>query len=192
MERILATLLFIIMLPCYLLFCLIIIITSGKPVLFKQTRIGRYGRQFTIYKFRTMINNHSGSTISIKNESRITPMGRVLRKWKLDELPELINIMKGEMAFVGPRPDVPGFADRLDGEERRILELKPGLTGPASLKYIREEELLSQQDNPEVYNARVIYPDKVRINLRYLERKSFFHDLKIILFTITRKKWNEY
>ena len=110
----------------------------GGPVIFKQKRVGQYGRLFTMYKFRSMTVAHSGSSISVKGESRITPLGAVLRKYKLDELPELWNVLIGDMSFVGPRPDVPGYADRLEGEHRRILLLKPGITGPASLKYRNE------------------------------------------------------
>lgn len=116
----------------------------GGPVIFKQKRVGQYGRLFTMYKFRSMTVAHSGSSISVKGESRITPLGAVLRKYKLDELPELWNVLIGDMSFVGPRPDVPGYADRLEGEHRRILLLKPGITGPASLKYRNEEELLAE------------------------------------------------
>ena len=108
---------------------------------------------------------HSGSSISVKGESRITPLGAVLRKYKLDELPELWNVLIGDMSFVGPRPDVPGYADRLEGEHRRILLLKPGITGPASLKYRNEEELLAEQKEPQKYNDEFLFPDKVRIIL---------------------------
>lgn len=121
----------------------------GGPVIFKQKRVGQYGRLFTMYKFRSMTVAHSGSSISVKGESRITPLGAVLRKYKLDELPELWNVLIGDMSFVGPRPDVPGYADRLEGEHRRILLLKPGITGPASLKYRNEEELLAEQKEPQ-------------------------------------------
>ena len=124
----------------------------GGPVIFKQKRVGQYGRLFTMYKFRSMTVAHSGSSISVKGESRITPLGAVLRKYKLDELPELWNVLIGDMSFVGPRPDVPGYADRLEGEHRRILLLKPGITGPASLKYRNEEELLAEQKEPQKYN----------------------------------------
>ena len=113
----------------------------GGPVFFLQKRVGQYGRLFTMYKFRTMRVEHGGSSISVAGESRITPLGAKLRKYKLDELPELWNVLIGDMSFVGPRPDVPGYADKLEGENRRVLLLKPGITGPASLKYRNEEEL---------------------------------------------------
>jgi len=138
-----------------------------------------------------MSSNHGGSSISVKGESRITPLGAVLRKYKLDELPELWNVLKGEMSFVGRRPDVPGYADKLTGEDRKILELRPGITGPASMKYANEEEILALQPDPIKYNNEVIYPDKVRINLEYIKHQSFWLDLKIIVFTITGKKLTE-
>ena len=156
----------------------------GGPAFFVQKRVGKDGRLFDCLKFRTMTVKHSGSTISVAGESRITPLGTVLRKYKLDELPELWNVLIGDMSFVGPRPDVPGYADMLTGEEKRILELRPGITGPASLKYRIEEELLAQVENPQEYNDTVIYPDKVRLNLYYLNHYSFVKDIKMILCTI--------
>lgn len=155
------------------------------PVLFRQQRVGQYGELFTLVKFRTMTMNHHGSCVSVAGESRITPLGAFLRKYKLDEMPELWNVLKGEMSFVGPRPDVPGYADRLEGEARRILELKPGITGPATLKYRNEEELLAAQADPERYNDEVIYPDKVRINMEYAAHHTFAGDIKIILQTLS-------
>lgn len=116
----------------------------GGPVLFRQKRVGRHGKLFTMVKFRTMTVEHSGSSVSVAGESRITPLGAKLRRWKLDELPELWNVLVGDMSFVGPRPDVPGYADKLKGEDRRVLELRPGITGPASLKYRDEEEIIAE------------------------------------------------
>lgn len=159
----------------------------GGPVIFKQKRVGRYGRLFTMYKFRSMGISHSGNSISVAGESRITPLGVTLRKYKLDELPELWNVLIGDMSFVGPRPDVPGYADKLEGENRRMLLLKPGITGPASLKYRNEEELLAQQEDPQKYNDEVLFPDKVRINIEYLDNWSFWNDVKIIIYTILGK-----
>ena len=128
----------------------------GGPVIFTQRRVGRDGRLFTMYKFRSMTVSHSGSSVSVAGESRITPLGAKLRKYKLDELPELWNVLKGDMSFVGPRPDVPGYADRLQGEDRLILKLRPGITGPASLKYANEEEILAQVSDPVKYNDEEI------------------------------------
>ena len=157
------------------------------PVIFKQERIGQYGHLFIMYKFRSMAVNHSGSSISVKGENRITPLGAKLRKYKLDELPELWNVFTGKMSFVGPRPDVPGYADLLQGNERRILLLKPGITGLASLKYRNEEELLAEQPDPKKYNDEILFPDKVKINLDYIDNWSFWKDIKIIFYTIMGK-----
>lgn len=159
----------------------------GGSVLFTQNRIGRYGKTFVMIKFRTMTIGHNGSSISVKGENRITPFGAILRKYKLDELPELWNVFKGDMSFVGPRPDVPGYADKLKGGDREILLLRPGITGPASLKYSNEEEILAEQDDPIKFNNEVIFPDKVRINLDYLKNRSFWLDIKLIFYTIFRK-----
>lgn len=158
------------------------------PVIFTQKRVGKNGRLFTMYKFRSMEVAHSGSSISVKGESRITPLGAVLRKYKLDELPELWNVLLGDMSFVGPRPDVPGYADKLAGKDREVLKLRPGITGPASLKYRNEEELLAEQDDPQKYNDEVIFPDKVRINLNYMKHWSFWLDIKIIIYTVLGKE----
>lgn len=154
------------------------------PVFFLQKRVGKDGRLFTMVKFRTMTVNHGGSSISIAGENRITPLGAMLRKYKLDELPELWNVLCGDMSFVGPRPDVPGYADKLQGAEREVLKLRPGITGPATLKYRNEEELLAEVDNPQQYNDEVIYPDKVRLNLFYLHHYSFVMDIKMIVATV--------
>lgn len=160
----------------------------GGPVIFKQQRVGRNGKLFTMYKFRSMTVSHSGSSVSVAGESRITPLGAKLRKYKLDELPELWNVLIGDMSFVGPRPDVPGYADSLTGSDRDVLKLRPGITGPASLKYRNEEEILASVDDPVKYNDEVIFPDKVRINLYYLDHQSFWMDIKLIICTVLGKK----
>ena len=154
------------------------------PVFFCQKRAGRHGKPFTIYKFRTMIVNHGGNTISVKGENRITPLGASLRKYKLDELPELWNVLKGDMSFVGPRPDMPEYIDKLVGEERQILELRPGITGPATLKYANEEEILASVPDTQKYNNEVLWPDKVSINLDYYRNRNFFGDILIIFQTL--------
>lgn len=158
----------------------------GGPVIFKQQRVGKNAELFTMYKFRSMTVAHSGSSVSVAGESRITPLGAKLRKYKLDELPELWNVLKGDMSFVGPRPDVPGYADKLEGEDRLILKLRPGITGPASLKYANEEELLAQVDDPIKYNDEVIFPDKVKINLEYYYNHTLWGDIKLIFKTVFR------
>ena len=170
---------------------LIRLLMPGGPVIFRQSRVGRHGRLFTIYKFRTMSVGHGGSSVSVRGESRITPLGSVLRRYKIDELPELWNVLVGDMSFVGPRPDVPGYADRLKGDQRRILSVLPGITGPASLRYRDEESLLAACDDPVRFNDEVIFPDKVRVNLDYMASRSFFTDIDIILRTISGKGWQD-
>lgn len=154
------------------------------PILYTHKRVGKDGRLFTIYKFRTMRVGTDQSSVSVAGETRITPLGAMLRKYKIDELPELWNVLIGDMSFVGPRPDVPGYADSLTGEERAILRLRPGITGPASLKYRDEEYLLSQQVDPIAYNDKVIFPDKVRLNKFYVEHYSFCKDIQMIFCTV--------
>lgn len=184
-DRVMALIGLVVLLPVFLAVGILIKIKMPDgPILFRQKRIGKGGRVFTMVKFRSMVVSHSGSSVSVAGESRISPLGAKLRKYKLDELPELWNVLIGDMSFVGPRPDVPGFADKLAGEEREILRLRPGITGPASLKYRNEEELLASVDDPIRYNAEVIYPDKVRINLDYLRHWSFARDLKYIVQTL--------
>lgn len=174
----------IVLSPIMLIISLLIIIRTPGPVIFKQTRIGRNGEPFRIYKFRTMVINHTGGSISVLGDNRITLLGAKLRKFKLDELPELWNVLKGDMSFVGPRPDIPEYADKLKGNERLILKLRPGITGPATLKYANEEETLASVTNPLKYNDELLWPDKVRINLDYYFNRSFFGDILIILKTI--------
>jgi len=180
------------MLPVMAVIAVLLKLGSPGRVFFRQKRVGKDGRLFTMIKFATMVENDGSNTVTAANDSRLTKPGAFLRKWKLDELPELVNVLVGEMSFVGPRPDVPGYADMLTGEERKILSLRPGITGPATLKYIREEEILAGVENQKEYNDHVIFPDKVKINLKYLERFSLLGDLKIILYTIIRKQNYEY
>ena len=174
----------IVLIPVFLILAILIKLRMPGPVFFRQRRTGRYGKEFTIIKYRTMIVKHAGSTVSVRGENRITPLGAKLRRYKLDELPELWNVLKGEMSFVGPRPDMPEYFQRLEGEEKKILELRPGITGPASLKYANEEEVLASMPDPQKYNDEVIWPDKVRINLDYYYNRTFITDLGIILRTI--------
>ena len=171
---------------------LLIIITSPGTALYSQKRVGRQGRLFTLYKFRTMVRNAdtmTGGSITVENDDRITSIGKLLRRWKLDELPTILSVLKGDMSFVGPRPDVPGYADILVGESRRVLEMRPGITGPATLKYSNEEKLLAGVDNHKKYNDEVIFPDKVKINLEYMDNWSLWMDIKIIFKTIFRKNY---
>lgn len=174
----------------------------GGPAFFVQKRVGKNGKLFNCHKFRTMTVNHNGSTVSVAGDSRITPLGAKLRHYKLDELPGLWDVLVGNMSFVGPRPDVPGYADRLVGDDRDVLKLRPGITGPATLKYRLEDEMISEyvahkqaagdtrtmQEIAVEYNDNVIYPDKVRINCYYYRHYSFFKDIQMILCTVLGKK----
>ena len=186
-DRIMALIGLLFLWPVLLIVAILIKIKMpGGPVFFTQQRVGRNGKFFKMYKFRSMTVSHSGSSISVAGESRITPFGAVLRKYKLDELPELWNVLIGDMSFVGPRPDVPGYADKLEGEDRLILKLRPGITGPASLKYANEEDILAQVEDPIKYNDEVIFPDKVKINLDYYYHHTFIGDIKLIFQTVFR------
>lgn len=170
----------------------------GGPVFFIQKRVGKDGKLFTCHKFRSMDVEHHGSSISVAGDSRITPLGSTLRHYKLDELPELWDVLIGKMSFVGPRPDVPGYADKLEGDDRIVLKLRPGITGPATLKYRREDEMISEyvakrqaegdsrpiQEIATEYNDTVIYPDKVRLNKYYYRNYSFFKDIEMIFATV--------
>ncbi len=180
----------IILSPLLILISLIIKITSRGPVLFFQTRVGKDGNDFVLVKFRSMIVNHNlRSTVTTRGDSRITKFGAILRKYKLDELPELWNVLKGEMSLVGPRPDVRGYADKLIGRDRDILKMRPGITGIASLKYANEEEILDKQLDPQTYNDEIIFPDKIKLNLDYYENQSLWLDIKIIFATIFRTSY---
>ena len=191
---------------------------SGGPAIFTQKRVGKGGKLFTCHKFRTMTVRHNGSTVSVAGDSRITPFGAKLRHYKLDELPGLWDVLIGNMSFVGPRPDVPGYADKLTGDDRDVLKLRPGITGPATLKYRLEDEMLelfceqvskgvipsevsngykgqlpdfSKMTTQEVavwYNDKVIYPDKVRLNCYYYRHYSFWKDIEMILATVLKFK----
>lgn len=174
----------------------------GGPAFFCQKRVGKDGKLFTCHKFRTMLVKHNGSSVSVAGDSRITPFGAKLRHYKIDELPELWDVLIGNMSFVGPRPDVPGYADNLVGDDRVVLKLRPGITGPATLKYRLEDEMISEyvaarqaagdtrdaQDIAVSYNDTVIYPDKVRLNKYYFEHYSFWKDIEMILATVLGRK----
>ena len=176
--------------PLLVLLSLLIKFTSKGTIFFIQERVGENGVFFKMIKFRSMqMIQDSDITISVKGDMRVTKVGSFLRKYKLDELPELWNVLVGDMSLVGPRPDVPGYADFLRGEDRNILKLKPGITGPASLKYANEEEILARQENPKEYNDKIIYPDKVRINLDYYYQSNLWIDIKIIFATIFRTSY---
>ena len=182
----------LILAPLFLVVSILILGLSGAPIFFIQKRVGLNGVLFKIIKFRTMKNinyDKNRNTITTLNDSRVTDIGKLLRRWKVDELPTLLNVVRGQMSLVGPRPDVPGYADNLIGDDKQILLIRPGITSPATLKYANEEELLSKSKNHFNFNNNVIYPDKVRINLYYIKNRTFWIDLKIILFTIFRKNY---
>lgn len=174
------------------------------PAFFVQKRVGKDGKLFDCHKFRTMTVKHSGSTVSVAGDSRITPFGASLRHYKLDELPGLWDVLNGNMSFVGPRPDVPGYADKLQGEDRDVLKLRPGITGPATLKYRLEDEMIADyvskrqtegdtreaQEIAVEYNDTIIYPDKVRLNCYYYRHYSFIKDFQMILCTVLGKHMN--
>lgn len=175
---ILCALSLLLLLSWFILICWILsACDTGTNGLFIQVRIGQYAKRFKIYKLRT-IHPKTG---------KISGIGKFYRAYKIDELPQLVNVLKGNMSMVGPRPDVPGYYDRLQGDDREVLALKPGITGPATLKYAREEQILKKQEYPETYNANVIFPDKVKINRAYLKHRSLWLDLKIMLYTVLKK-----
>lgn len=174
--------------PILLIVSIAIKCTSEGSIIFRQKRVGKRGRIFNLYKFRTMYSvKDFDSTVTVRGDTRITPLGTHLRRWKLDELPQFWNVLKGDMSIVGPRPDVPGYVDKLTGDDGIILTIRPGVTGPATLKYRNEEEILAQQPDPERYNDEVIFPDKVRINREYIDNYSFMGDIRYIIKTAIGK-----
>lgn len=202
-DRIVALIGLLFLWPMLLIVAIMIKIKMpGGPAFFVQKRVGKDGKLFNCHKFRSMTVKHNGSSVSVAGDSRITPLGATLRHYKLDELPGLWDVLIGNMSFVGPRPDVPGYADKLTGEDRDVLKLRPGITGPATLKYRLEDEMISEyvakrqkegdtrevQDIAVEYNDNVIYPDKVRLNCYYYRHYSFFKDIEIIVATVLGKK----
>ena len=208
-DRVISLLGLLILWPVLLVVAILIKVKMpGGPAFFVQKRVGRGGKLFKCHKFRTMTVNHpstgSGgwSTVSVAGDSRITPLGAKLRHYKLDELPGLWDVLIGNMSFVGPRPDVPGYADKLTGDDRDVLKLRPGITGPATLKYRLEDEMIADyvaqkqkegdtrdaQTIAEEYNDTVIYPDKVRLNCYYYRHYSFVKDIQMILCTVLGRK----
>lgn len=174
LDGILSGVLIVLFLPLMILLFIIVSIDTRSNGIFCQRRVGQFGKTFTIYKFKTLREPEKESSAT----------GLMLRKLKLDELPQLFNIIKGEMSFVGPRPDIEGYYDRLAGADRKVLNLKPGITSEASIKYSSEEALLKAQKNPVQYNDEIIFPDKVQMSLRYLENMSFSTDIKILIKTV--------
>ena len=215
-DRMMAAIGLLVLWPVFAVVAILIKVKMpGGPVLFVQKRVGKDGKLFDCHKFRTMTvrptpipsqkgreNEQNWSTVSVAGDSRITPLGAKLRHWKLDELPGLWDVLRGKMSFVGPRPDVPGYADKLQGSDRDVLKLRPGITGPATLKYRLEDEMISKyvaqkqkagdnrpmQEIAVEYNDTVIYPDKVRLNCYYYRHYSFIKDIQMIFCTVLGKK----
>ena len=186
-DRIFSLILLVILSPVLLVVFILHKIRMPKVrFLYKQVRIGKDGKPFKILKIRTMVDDaEAHCTVTTADDPRITPFGHWLRESKVDTFLELINILIGEMSFVGPRPDVPGYADKLEGDDRIILKLRPGLTGPASIKYRHEDKLLAQQADPQRYNDEVIWPDKVKINKEYYKNWSVWCDIAILWKTVS-------
>lgn len=178
----------IVLSPFFILIALLIKIGSTGPVLFKQTRIGRNELPFEIYKFRTMVVDAEklGTQITIGKDPRITKIGHFLRKTKLDELPQLFNVLKGEMSFVGPRPEVPKYTKLYSEQQRLVFTVRPGITDYASIKYRDENELLGNVENPEKVYIEEIMPDKLHLNIEYIQRRSLLEDIKIIFLTVMK------
>lgn len=202
-DRLMALVGLIMLWPVLLVVAILIRVKMpGGPAFFCQKRVGKDGKLFTCHKFRSMTVKHNGSSVSVAGDSRITPFGAKLRHYKLDELPELWDVLIGNMSFVGPRPDVPGYADLLQGDDRKVLKLRPGITGPATLKYRLEDEMISEyvakkqaegdarpmQEIAIEYNDKVIYPDKVRLNCYYYRHYSFWKDIEMIFATVLGRK----
>lgn len=202
-DRLMALVGLIMLWPVLLVVAILIRVKMpGGPAFFCQKRVGKDGKLFTCHKFRSMTVKHNGSSVSVAGDSRITPFGAKLRHYKLDELPELWDVLIGNMSFVGPRPDVPGYADQLKGNDRVVLKLRPGITGPATLKYRLEDEMISEyvakkqaegdvrpmQEIAIEYNDKVIYPDKVRLNCYYYRHYSFWKDIEMIFATVLGRK----
>lgn len=174
--------------PFFLIIAVLIKAEDGGPVFFRQVRVGKGGKHFRIWKFRTMVVDaeHKGGLITVGRDPRVTKVGYWLRKAKLDELPQLFNVLRGEMSLVGPRPEVPRYVGFYSEEQRRVLELKPGITDPASILYRNENDLLDGVPDPEKVYVEQIMPDKIRLNLEYAARASFWSDLGVILRTLVR------
>lgn len=186
-DIIFALLFLILLIPLFIIIAAIIALESKGGVFFKQVRVGKNGKLFTLYKFRSMRqSNQNNKLITTSNDERITRVGKVIRKTKLDELPQLLNILKGDMSFVGPRPEVPKYVELYTDEQKKVLSIKPGLTDYASLYYINESDLLAKVENPEEYYIKVIMPKKIDYALQYIENKSIITDISILFKTVLR------
>lgn len=179
----------VILSPLFIFLSLWVELSSRGGVFYKQQRVGLNGRDFTLYKFRSMAtgSDKKGLLTVGGKDSRITKAGYFIRKYKLDELPQLFNVFKGDMSFVGPRPEVRKYVDMYSEEQRRVLSVRPGITDIASMKYRNENDLLAKAENPEQYYIDVIMPDKLALNLNYIDTRNFFRDIKLIFRTIAGK-----
>lgn len=179
----------VILSPLFIFLSLWVGLTSRGGVFYKQQRVGLNGRDFTLYKFRSMAtgSDKKGLLTVGGKDNRITKAGYFIRKYKLDELPQLFNVLKGDMSFVGPRPEVRKYVDMYSEEQRRVLSVRPGITDIASMKYRNENDLLAKAENPEQYYIDVIMPDKLALNLNYIDTRNFFRDIKLIFRTIAGK-----
>lgn len=178
----------IVLSPVFIIVSIAIKIDSKGSILFLQKRVGQYGKEFNIYKFRTMVTDAEklGKQITVGKDNRITKVGAFLRKFKIDELPQLFNVLKGDMSLVGPRPEVPKYVSLYNEEQRKVLEVRPGITDIASLRYKDENDILGKVDNPEEYYINVIMKDKLKLNLEYIEKNNIFFDIYLIIKTIIK------
>lgn len=178
----------VILSPVFIIASIAIKLDSKGKILFLQKRVGRYGKEFNIYKFRTMVTDAEkmGKQITVGKDSRITKVGAFLRKFKIDELPQLFNVFKGDMSLVGPRPEVPKYVSLYNEEQRRVLEVRPGITDMASLRYKDENDILGNVENPEEYYINIIMKDKLNLNLEYIEKSNIFFDIYLIIKTIIK------
>ena len=175
----------VVLAPVFVIIAILIKYDSSGVVFFRQERVGRYGKIFRIYKFRTMIENaeRHGKQITVGRDARITAVGNFLRKYKLDELPQLFNVLLGDMSLVGPRPEVRHYVDYWTQEQMHVLDVRPGITDPASIKFRNENELMEKAEDPENYYINVIMQEKIRLYLEYVENASFWYDIKLIFAT---------
>ena len=178
----------IILSPILLIVSIAIKMDSTGDILFLQKRVGKDGKEFNIYKFRTMVTDAEklGKQITVGKDNRITKVGAFLRKYKIDELPQLFNVLKGDMSLVGPRPEVPKYVELYNEEQRKVLSVRPGITDLASLKYSDENDILGKVENPEEYYINVIMKDKLTLNLEYIEKSNLFFDISLVIKTIIK------
>jgi lipopolysaccharide/colanic/teichoic acid biosynthesis glycosyltransferase len=182
-DTIVSTVLLILLLPVLLLIAATVLIGSGSPIFFKQNRVGKHGKLFRLFKFRTMRLHSAGATITADGDPRVTPIGKILRKFKLDELPQFLNVIRGEMSIVGPRPEVPEFVDLNSTVWREILQVRPGITDPTSIAYRNEEQLIATSSEPVRYYREIVLPNKLAMNRAYMKHRTVWRDCKLILQT---------